>query len=138
MKGPWPQPGRHAVRERARAHPLAHPAWGHRKIWAMVRHEGHVVSEATVLRLLRDERLILPAACQRERRNLAQRRKAAFAAAPTGGESGVATGLQASIENTTGGVWRIAGCREDWSTYEHRFHISTTANQREVESCTVV
>ena len=28
----------------------------------MVRHDGQVVSEATVLRLLRDERLILPAA----------------------------------------------------------------------------
>jgi len=27
----------------------------------MVRHEGHVVSEAMVLRLLRDEGLILPA-----------------------------------------------------------------------------
>ena len=35
--------------------------WGHSKIWAMVRHEGHVVSEAMVLRLLRDEGLILPA-----------------------------------------------------------------------------
>ena len=34
-------------------------------IWAMVRHDGHVVSEATVLRLLRDEGLILPAAHQR-------------------------------------------------------------------------
>ena len=32
VKGPWPQPTRHAVRERARAHALAHPAWGHRKI----------------------------------------------------------------------------------------------------------
>jgi hypothetical protein len=29
---------------------LAHPAWGYRKIWAMVRHDSHVVSEATVLR----------------------------------------------------------------------------------------
>jgi len=27
----------------------------------MVRHDGHVVSEATILRLLRDEGLILPA-----------------------------------------------------------------------------
>ena len=44
-----------------RKHALAHPAWGHRKIWAMVRYDGHVVSEASVLRLLRDERLILPA-----------------------------------------------------------------------------
>lgn len=83
-KGPWPRPARAAAAGLARRHALAHPAWGHRKIWAMVRHDGHVVSEATVLRLLRDEGLILPAEYQRERRQLAQRRKAAFASEPTG------------------------------------------------------
>lgn len=41
-------------------HALAKPAWGHRKIWAMTRHDGHKVSQATVLRLLRDDGLILP------------------------------------------------------------------------------
>ena len=50
----------------------------------MVRHHGHVVSEATILRLLWDEGLILPAAYQRERRTLAERMKAAFAKEPTG------------------------------------------------------
>ena len=57
--GPWPQPARAAALELARKHALAHPGWGHRKIWAMVRHDGHVVSEATILRLLREEGLIL-------------------------------------------------------------------------------
>ncbi|WP_254668831.1 IS3 family transposase [Brevibacterium sp. CS2] len=84
VKGPWPQPARQAARELVVEHALAHPAWGHRKIWAMVRHDGHVVSEATVLRILRDEGLILPAQYQRERRKLAERRKAAFATEPTG------------------------------------------------------
>ena len=79
VKGPWPQPARQAARELVVKHALAHPAWGHRKIWAMVRHDGHVVSEATVLRILRDEGLILPAQYPRERRKLAERRKAAFA-----------------------------------------------------------
>ena len=130
VKGPWPQPGRHAVRERARAHALAHPAWGHRKIWAMVRHEGHHVSPATVLRLLRAEGLILPAAYQRERRNLAQRRKAAFAAPPTGPNQVWQLDFS-EFETTTGGTWRIAGCRDYWSKYEHRFHISPTANQHD-------
>lgn len=82
VKGPWPRPARAAVAEPARAHALAHPVWGHRKIWAMVRHDGHVVSQASVLRLLRDDGLILPAEYQRERRKLAERRKAAFAAEP--------------------------------------------------------
>ena len=50
----------------------------------MVRHEGHKVSQATILRLLRDEGLILPAHYQRERRQLAERWKAAFATEATG------------------------------------------------------
>jgi putative transposase len=45
----------------------------------MVRHVGHRVSQASVLRLLRDEGLVLEAKYQRERRQLAARRKAAFA-----------------------------------------------------------
>ena len=49
-KGPWPQPARDAARELATGHALDHPAWGHRKVWAMIRHDGHRVSQATVLR----------------------------------------------------------------------------------------
>ncbi|WP_099907025.1 IS3 family transposase [Streptomyces sp. TLI_171] len=73
-RGPWPRPARESVRETARRHALAHPAWGHRKVWAMCRHDGHRVSQTTVLRLLRDEGLLLKANHQRERRQLAARR----------------------------------------------------------------
>ncbi|BAJ33319.1 MULTISPECIES: hypothetical protein [Kitasatospora] len=31
-RGPWPRPARESVRETARRHALAHPAWGHRKV----------------------------------------------------------------------------------------------------------
>jgi hypothetical protein len=34
---------------------------GHRKVWAMCRHGGPPVSAATVLRLLREEGLLLEA-----------------------------------------------------------------------------
>ena len=127
--GPWPRPAGEAVREPARAHALGHPAWGHRKVWAMVRHDGHQVSEVTVLRLLRDEGLILPATYQRERRKLAQRRKAAFAAEPTGPNQ--VWGLDTEVETTAGGTWRLAGCCDYWSKYEHPFHVSPTANQHD-------
>jgi len=50
-----------------------------------VRHDGHVVSEAAILRLRRDEGLILPAAYQRECRKLAERMTAMFADLPKGG-----------------------------------------------------
>src|SRR5450759_3922145 len=51
------------------------------KVWAMVRYDGHRVSAATVLRLLRDEGLLLEANYQRERRELAASRRAAHAEA---------------------------------------------------------
>lgn len=38
-KGPWPQPSRVAVRDVVVQHAKAHPAWGHRKIWATTRHD---------------------------------------------------------------------------------------------------
>jgi len=94
----------------------------------MVCHDGHVVSAATVLRLLREEGLLLPAHYQGERRKLAERRKAAFAVAPTGPNQVWQLDFSES-ETTTGGTWRLAGCRDYWSTYEHPFHVSPTANQ---------
>ena len=129
-KGPWPRPARAAAAEFARKHALAHPVWGHRKIWAMVRHDGHVVCQATVLRLLRDEGLLLPAAYQRERRKLAERRKAAFAAEPTGPNQVWQLDFS-EFETTSGGTWRLAGCRDYWSKYEHPFHLSPTGNQHD-------
>ena len=84
VKGPWSQPARQAARELVVKHALAHPAWGHRKIWALTRHDGHQVSQATVLRLLRDEGLLLACQYQKQRRELAKDRKAAFAKTPDG------------------------------------------------------
>jgi putative transposase len=110
VKGPWPRPARWAAAELSRKHALAHPVWGHRKVWAMVRHVGHVVSQATVLRQLRDEGLLLPAHYQRERRKLAERRKTAFATEPTGPNQVWQLDFS-EFETTTGGTWRIAGCR---------------------------
>ena len=129
-KGPWPQPSRAAVRDVVIAHARAHPAWGHRKVWAMTRHDGHRVSQATVLRLLRDEGLILEANYQRERRKLAERRKAAFAKEP-GGPNQVWQLDFSEYETTTGGTWRIASCRDYWAKYEFDAHVSPTANMHD-------
>ena len=91
--GPWPRPARdrsrHVVADLARKH----PAWGHRKIWAMARHEGHQLTMSTVLRVLRDEGLLLEASYQRERRRLAAERKAAFLRTADRPQPGVAIRL---------------------------------------------
>ena len=130
VKGPWPAPVRDKAREAVRAHALAHPAWGHRKIWVMCRHDGHLISQATVLRALRDEGLLLPANYQRQRRELAKARKAAFAAVPTGPDQVWQLDFT-EFETSTGGTWRIAACRDYWSKYEYRQHLSPTANQHD-------
>jgi putative transposase len=129
-KGPWPQPVRDRVRAAARRHALARPAWGHRKVWAMCRYDGVTVSAATVLRLLREEGLLLEANYQRERRQLAARRKAAFAVDPTGPNQVWQLDFT-EFETTTGGTWRLAGCRDYWSKYELGWHVSPTANQHD-------
>ncbi|HLK95180.1 MAG TPA: IS3 family transposase, partial [Nocardioidaceae bacterium] len=108
VKGSWPRPARERVRDAARRHALAHPAWGHRKVWAMCRHDGLRVSQATVLRLLRDEGLLLEATYQRERRQLAARRKAAFATEPMGPNQVWQLDFS-EFETTAGGTWRLAG-----------------------------
>ncbi len=64
-KDPWPQPARKTARDLVIGHVLTRSAWGHRKIWALTRHDGHLVSQASVLRLLRDEGLLLAAQYQR-------------------------------------------------------------------------
>jgi putative transposase len=130
VKGPWTRPARERVRDAARRHALAHPAWGHRKVWAMCRHDGHRVSQATVLRLLRDEGLLLEATYQRERRQLAARRRAAFATEPTGPNQVWQLDFS-DFETTAGGTWRLAGCRDYWSKYELGWHICPTANQHD-------
>jgi putative transposase len=83
-----------------------------------------------VLRLLRDEGLPLKANYQRERRQLAARRKAAFAAEPTGPNQVWELDFS-EFETTSGGTWRLAGCRDYWSKYELCWHISPTANQHD-------
>ncbi|WP_341360893.1 transposase [Georgenia sp. M64] len=61
--------GDEAVRAAVQRHALAHPVWGHRKVCALVRHDGIAVSEASVLRIMHE----LGLCCrpdQKERRQL--------------------------------------------------------------------
>jgi putative transposase len=74
----------------------------------MCRHDGHRISQATVLRLL------LEANYQRERRQLAARRW-----------------TSRQLETTAGGTWRLAGCRDYWSKYELGWHVAPTANSHD-------
>jgi transposase InsO family protein len=130
VKGPWPMPVAESVEAIVVKHAEAHPAWGHRKVWAMTRFEGHQVSPATVLRIMRRRGLLLEAAYQRERRQLAAARKAAFVTPPAGANQVWQLDFS-EFETATGGTWRLAGCRDYWSKYEFGWHLSPTANQHD-------
>jgi len=129
-KGPWPAPVRLAHLEVIVELAIRRPAWGHRKIWATARHSGYRVSQSSVLRILDDAGLLLKADYQRERRQLAQQRKAAFAARPTGPNM-VWQFDFSEYETTGGGTWRVGGIADYWSKYEFGWHWSPTANQHD-------
>jgi putative transposase len=67
---------------------------GHRKIAALMRADGHHAPEATVKRALKARGLLQPAGYQRERRDLARARKAAFVCPGHPPQPRLADGLQ--------------------------------------------
>jgi len=127
-KGPWPAPVRAQHRESVVEIAKEHPAWGHRKVWATARYAGHRLSMSSVLRVLTEADLIQRADYQRERRKLAQARKAAFALTPTRPNQ-VWQFDFSEFETIAGGTWRVAGIADYWSKYEFGWHWSPTANQ---------
>ena len=67
----WPAPERDRIEQPVARLALEWPAWGHRKIWALLRADGlRLGSQATVLRALRRRGLIQPPGALRERREL--------------------------------------------------------------------
>lgn len=104
----WPAPVVDAIEERAAATAQHWAAWGHRKIWAMLRADGVHVSRSSVERALRRRHLLLPARYQTERRQLAAARRAAFVEPPTR-RNRVWQMDFSEFETTTGGTWRLAG-----------------------------
>ncbi len=129
-KGPWPAPVAETVEPYVVKHAEAHTGWGHRKVWAMTRHDGHLVSQATVLRIMRERNLLQPIDYQRERRQVAAARKAAFLVPPVAPNQVWQLDFS-EFDTTTGGTWRLAGCADYWSKFEFGWHISPTANQHD-------
>jgi hypothetical protein len=82
--GVWPAPVVDRIEPTVAKYAQEWPAWGHRKIWALARADGHDVgSQASVARALRRRGLLQPVRYQAERRQLAQARRAVFVGPPT-------------------------------------------------------
>lgn len=96
-----------AIEEKAAEQAHRWSAWGHRKIWAMLRADGVHVSRSSVLRALARRDLLLPKRYQAERRALAAARRALFVAAPTRRNRVWQTDFT-EVETSKGGTWRIS------------------------------
>lgn len=123
VKGPWPAPVVEAIGPLVAKYAGDWPGWGHRKIYGLIRADGHPVSMSSVERAMRRRGLLQPVDYQGERRQLAQARRAAFADPPTGPNQVWQLDFS-DYETTSGGIWRLAGVCDYYSKYEYGWHIA--------------
>lgn len=130
VKGPWPTPAQDAIESDAVAKAKAWPAWGHRKVTALLAADGRWTNESTVKRVLRRNDLLLPVNHTVITRDLAAARRAAFVVPPS--RRNQVWQLDFSeYETTVQSTWRLAGCADYWAKYELGFHVATTCNHRD-------
>jgi putative transposase len=122
-KGPWPAPVVDGAEALVAKYAADWPAWGHRKIYGLMRADGHTLSMSSVERAMRRRGLLQPIDYQGERRELAKARSAAFAEPPTGPNQVWQLDFS-EYETTTGGIWRLAGCCDYYSKHEYGWHIA--------------
>jgi transposase InsO family protein len=126
----WPTPVLDAIEEPAAELAGRFSAWGHRKIWAMLRADGVSVSASSVARAMKRRDLLLPVRYLKERRAFAEARKAAFAGVPER-RNRVWQMDFTEFETTWGGTWRIC-CVVDYATkYVLAAPISATCKGRD-------
>jgi putative transposase len=105
--GRWPAPVVDEIVLPAAEQAHKYSAWGHRKIWAMLRADGVTVSQSSIYRALKRQDLLQPARYHAERRELAAARKKAFVNAPARRNRVWQTDFT-RMEITSGSVWWIA------------------------------
>jgi putative transposase len=109
-KGPWPAPVVDVIEPSVAKYAGDWPAWGHRKIWALMAHDAHphAASMSSVRRAMARRGLLQPVRYQAERRQLAQARRAVFVDPPTR-RNRVWQMDFSEFESSAGGIWRIGG-----------------------------
>jgi putative transposase len=103
----WPAPVRERVEQPAAQLALEWPAWGHRKIWALLEADGFHASQATVRRALKARALLQPPGVTRERRALVRQPKVASGRPPARRNRVWQTDF--TEHETLAGVWQLGG-----------------------------
>ncbi|MEU7765035.1 integrase core domain-containing protein [Nocardia sp. NPDC049190] len=105
-QGPWPSPKVERFEPIAAKYAEEWPAWGHRKIAALMRADGYEVSTSTVERALRRRGLLLPRGYRADRKSWAMLRRKVFRD-PSAHRNRVWQTDFSEFETIGGGIWRI-------------------------------
>jgi len=109
----------------------AWPAWGYRKIAAMMRADGHQVTNSSVQRALRRRDLLLPQGFRADRKSWAVLRRRVFRDPPTERNRVWQTDFS-EFETACGGIWRISAVI-DYAT-KYCLAITVTPTSRGVDA----
>ncbi len=112
----------------------AWPAWGHRKIAALMRADGHPVSTSTVERALRRRGLLLPRGFRADRKSWAAIRRRVFHDPPTERNRVWQTDFS-EFETPTGGIWRICAVIDYTTKYCLAATITPTSRGIDALAC---
>jgi transposase InsO family protein len=110
------------------------PAWGHRKIAAMMRADGHQVSTSTVQRALRRRGLLLPTGFRADRRSWARLRKRVFRDPPRQ-RNRVWQMDFSEFETARGGIWRICAVIDYATKYCLAATVTPTSRGQDALGC---
>jgi len=133
-RGPWPTPAVDAIEALAAKYAEAWPAWGHRKIAALMRADGHPVSTSTVQRALRRRGLLLPVGYRADRKSWAVLRRRVFLDPPTQRNRVWQTDFS-EFETSAGGIWRICAVIDYTAKYCLAATLTPTARGLDALAC---
>lgn len=134
VKGPWPAPRVDAVEAVAAKYATEWPAWGHRKIAALLRADGIDTSTSTVERALRRRGLLLPVGYRADRKSWAVLRRKVFRDPPTERNRVWQTDFS-EFETTGGGIWRICAVIDYVTKYCLAVTVTPTSRGADALAC---
>jgi transposase InsO family protein len=134
VKGPWPAPKVDAVEAIAAKYAAEWPAWGHRKIAALMRADGHPVSDSTVERAMRRRGLLLPPGFRADHKTMARVRRQVFVE-PVTHRNRVWQMDFSEFETLGGGIWRLCAVVDYASKYCLALTVTPTSRARDAIAC---
>ena len=110
------------------------PAWGYRKIAALMRADGHPVTNSSVQRALRRRGLLLPQGFRADRKSWAALRRRVFHDPPIQRNRVWQTDFS-EFETAHGGIWRISAVIDYVTKYCLSITVTPTSRGRDAVHC---